>query len=270
MIGVTTFVYGWYVDYIPFFINAIREAYPDLHIKIFVQGRISSFCQTALGKLDGFTIVEDYFNDWHESSPYYLRWLIPCEALADFNQTFICDIDLLMLRESPTLVDQRLDIAKSIQMPFANFVRAPKTGFPNRISGWHFILNKEYYEHVEPIIQEFLKAKISIQDFPTYRYDNGFGEARFGQESLLFEIIRRAFGITSELNEQNYPYHHGLHLGPLRRNASRPHWIGPNLVYWTKSNFRQLTGNAKFKEFMKLPKNDKVHTVLTNLVNLCN
>jgi len=279
---VTTFVHGWYVDYVPMFIYSVLKAYPDYFVKVFVQGEMSKHNKEALELISNnrFEVVEHFFDEYKQNEaskkPYYLRWLIPHNHLKEFTYAFICDVDLIMLREEPTLVEQR--ISNSHGLPYTNFMRAPHPNYPSRISGWHFIEVEEYYEKAEPIIQRVLNdSSFDISNPPSYSYDNGTGERQWGQEALLHSIIDAAFGIDERIDERrnSYPYHHGLHLGPFRgrlpqrmrsNDSQAKQHIGRNSIYWERTS--DILSVIKDKDFQKITaeiKEDKVKNVLNNL-----
>ena len=281
-VGITTFVHGWYADYIPVFIHSVLAAYPDYFVKVFVQDSLPTHVWDSLSKIesDQFQIVEGFFKDRISDDPskksYFHRWLIPYENLHEFDYTFICDVDFIMLKETPSLHEKRVSVSHGL--PYANFLRSPHPDYPPRISGWHFIKTKEYYDKVEPVIQRILDDRsFDISNPPSYSYDNGQGSQQWGQEALLHSIIQAAFGISEAIDERHnsYPYHHGLHLGPfrgelpqrLRNNDSQAKLhVGRNLVYWQRSkDVMSVMRSQIFQEIRENVKEDKIKTILNNV-----
>ncbi len=216
MIGVVTYVHGWYKDYIPVFVHAVRAAYPEYRIRIFCE-EVPNF------KVDAELIQ---FKNPHKKAkkPYYLRWLLPPESFDGFTQAFICDVDLLMLRESPCMHEIRQAIMTKTGRPYANYLRREAPDHPERYTGWHYIDVSPYYERVWPHAKAILdNPNFDISNPPSYGYYNGFGEWQWGQEHLLYRLIEQAFGVDKHTEHQDrlaFANHHGLHLGPLRGGMS--------------------------------------------------
>jgi hypothetical protein len=278
-VAITTFVHGWYSDYVPIFVHSILKAYPEYFVKIFVQGEIGDHNRKSLNLIqsDKFEIVEYFFDKFKfndvSKKPYYLRWLIPYNFLKEFEYAFICDVDLIMFKEYPTLLAQR--IANSHGLPYTNFIRTSHSNYPPRISGWHFIEVKRYYEKVEPIIQKIINDdSFDISTPPSYLYNNGMGEQQWGQEALLYTIIEQAFGINNIINEDKnvYPYHHGLHLGPFRgklpelikrKDKKAILHIGRNIKYWqNKREILSYLNDDTYNQIYLNIKEQKVKMVL--------
>jgi len=258
-IGIVTFVHGWYLDYIPIYVYSIRQAYPEYDIKIFIPGKLPEHLKGDFQVEENF-LVEHSQSDDPTKKPYYLRWLIPYEYLNEFDGVFICDVDLLMLREKPMMHDQRMEVCKKTGLPFANFVRRPHPSFPKRITGWHFLITEPYYKKVNPIIESILSdSNFDISNPPSYCYDNGTGEKQWGQEALLYQMMHLAFGdIDDKIAEDrlHMSYHHGLHLGPFRgelsqlvraKNPKGIKHLGRNLKYWNSEILNLLTDRVFLK-----------------------
>lgn len=280
-IGITTFVHGWYQEYIPLFVYGINKAYPDYQAKVFVQGKLDAYIWETLQTLPkNYQIIENYMNDHKEEGakkPYYCRWLIPYEDLAEFDCVFICDVDLIMLKENPPLHEQRLKICEKNQLPFANFIRTPHPNYPDRISGWHFIKTKEYFEATTCIIKSITNdPNFDISSPPSYCYNNGIGDKQWGQEALLFKIISSSFQCKHILEKNNlYPYHHGLHLGPfrgtlpdrvLKGELQAINHMGRNLSYWKHQDLTNICKDRLFLKLIKRNKGDKIKSVLDNFL----
>lgn len=274
-IGIISYVHGWYVDYIPTFVYTVNKAYPEYHIKLFIRDELPDYIRPTL---DGAEVVENYFSRRGKTNdpaklPYYLRFLIPYDDLQEFDQVFICDIDLLMLREATPLHEQRNTIMKQIGLPFANYLRDPHHEWPERFTGWHYISVLQYFEKVGPIIDQ-IPLDFDITDIPSYSYGDGLGSKRFGQEALLYKILTDAFQIDIEALRQSkiaFPTHHGIHLGPMRSNIyqkfcdgdeSAINHFGLNAKYWRKELLTTMAKDSMlFEIFYSLP-NGHVKTIL--------
>ena len=281
-VGIVTYVHGWYADYIPFFVYAISKSYPEYESRIFLRETLPNSARRNLALVRGlanFQIQEGYLanigiRDDEAKKPYYLRWLTPYYSLKDLDAAFICDVDLLMISESPTMLDQRLAVCARNGVPFANYERDFHPDYPPRITGWHFILVDEYYKKVGPIIDKLRNEDIDITAMKNnYCYENGLGEKQWGQESLLHYIIREAFGDV-DLSHK-FPTHHGVHLGPIRANLhhrlynKEPKIIkrfGFNADYWYSPQAFQFANDDIIIQMARNLPNGNVKTVITRYI----
>lgn len=279
-VAVVSYVHGWYMDYIPLFVYAVNKSYPDYIPRIFVRHTIPDEIKISLQRLRKtchFEIQEQYLTAYGERKdpaykPYYLRWLIPHYSLADLDVAFICDIDLLMFPESPTMLEQRLEICKLNGLPFANYQRPDHPKYPPRVTGWHFILVSEYYRVVGELTSRLLAEDVDITQLKhSYKYSNGLGESQWGQESLLHYIIRECFGEV-DISRQ-FPTHHGLHLGPLRANLHRQLFngksldhFGLNTQYWFSIEAQKYARDPMVHELFHLMRPGKAKQVVATFL----
>jgi len=291
--AVVTLVTDWYHDYVPLFIYSVLKAYPTHWVVILSTGKVSLSVREQLDSLQqrgfgNFTVHENLFSGCPHIVgegvvPYYLRWLIPYDLLARWDFAFICDVDLVMLAETPSMVYQRRLIMDGIHLPFANFVRPPHQGYPQRMSGWHFIHVANYYDRVGPIIQRYsTDASFDIRR-NGYAYDNSLGRRQWGQEGLLYALLKEAFDFDDSLLSQErhlFGYHHGLHLGPLRGNVhlrlssscskereEARKQLGPNLCFWTdNSALRELSQDQLFRDCCTQTDQGKARMVVFRLL----
>ena len=267
-IGVVTYVHGWYRHYIPLFVRAWQLAYPEYEILI--------FCDEILQPVAGATLIP--FPSRHASEkPYYMRWLIPPEYLSHLDRAFICDVDLIPLREEPTLAAVRDEFMTASGFPFANWLRPTEPGYPDRVTGWHWIDIKPYYARVQPITEQILRDyTFNIANPPSYSYPNSFGELQWGQEALLFRILHEAFGLSDQHRAKSkwqFANHHGLHLGPLRGGMPRDtiaQRLGPNACFWKQAHagVRQVMQDAEFRMCCSHIMEPRVCHVVKNLYSL--
>ncbi len=268
MIGIVTYVYGWYKDYIPFFVYAARRAYPEYHIRI--------LCD-ELPQMEIDVELIKFVNPHPKSQqPYYLRWMFPPETLIGLDYAFICDVDLLMFRESPTLFEIRKQIMDKTGRPYANYLRKPAKDHPERYTGWHFIEVEPYYRKIWPFAEKMVNNKdFDISAPPSYGYYNGFGEWRWGQEHVLYRLIEFAFGVDRETEAEEklaFANHHGLHLGPLRGGMELQD-VSTRLPYNDKfwlDHWRvlELLQSKGFQWLLKQPCNERDKKVMSRLLDM--
>lgn len=266
--GLVTYVHGWYKDYIPLFVHAAKWAYPEYHVRIFVD-EIPTF------KVDAELIR---FDNPHKKAvkPYYLRWLLPPESFIGLDYAFICDVDLLTLREYPRMAEIRKAIMDTTGRPYANYLRKPAPNHPERYTGWHFIDVEPYYEKVWPHAKLILEDQdFDISTPPSYGYYNGFGEWQWGQEHLLYRLIEKAFGVDREVEHENrlaFANHHGLHLGPLRggmrlRDVSTR--LPLNDRFWlNRDRVQDLIQSPGFLDLVARTHDERVRVVLGRLLDM--
>jgi len=281
-VGIVTYVHGWYVDYIPFFIYAVSKSYPEYEVRVFLRETLTDSVRRNLVNLRGkakFSIKEGYLADIGVRSdktnkPYYIRWLIPYYSLKDLDVAFICDVDTLIMTENPTMVDQRLEICKRHNLPFANYQRDYHEDYPPRITGWHFIKVHDYYKEAGWLIDKLRDEDIDITTMQNkYCYINSLGESQWGQESLLHYIIRKIFGDV-ELSEK-FPTHHGIHLGPIRsdqhiklyeRDPKIVEKFGLNAKYWYDAQAFEFVNDRILNKMIKELADSNVKLVMAKFV----
>lgn len=279
MIGVATFVHGWYMDYIPMFIFSVCKAYPEYAVRVFINEPLPEYVRDQLSFLTGDFRIELIFEDRATSDPlkkpYYLRWLIPENRFDGLDAVFLCDVDFLMLREPIAMHEQRYALCHRTGLPFANFWRRSHPDYPNRVTGWHFFITNPYYEKVGPIVHKVLDdPTFDISNPPSYCYDNGTGERQWGQEALLYQILDLAFGVDDRIAEDRIGFanHHGLHFGPFRgkipdlvakhHHGAMAH-LGHNIKFWKMtSQIRSLILDPVFQVLVNNLREPKVAMVV--------
>lgn len=282
-IGIVSYVHGWYVDYLPTFIYSVKKAYPHYTIKIFLREQLPDGLRE---KCNDAIIVEDYFKNRAKQEepgkvPYYLRFLIPYEQLEEFDRVFICDIDLLMVKEDPSLDKQLDSIMRQTGLPFANYLRNKKESWPERFTGWHYIDVKRYFHKTKQAIKS-IDPSFDITQIPHYSYYDGFGNKRYGQEALLHKIIMDSFDFDPESVRQsilNFPTHHGLHLGPLRGRIHEKFYSGDpvaiqhfglNAKYWTPKSVLEIAKDEQLISIIESLPDGNAKTVLVRFISYFN
>lgn len=212
---ISSFVFGDYIKYIPYYIYSIQRSNPDAFVKIFVKNNLSNEVKNALKLLNNnkFMIVENYFKNIQLKNKIIggnnkvLRWIIPYEEFIDFDYVYFGDIDFI-ITESNLLNKHKEHISK-INLPFSNAIRSGQ----KRITGLHFIHVKSYYEMFNDKIKFFIKNPKQL--------DNYIREVD-RDEKFLYKMINEKIDleyyetIISEDKEYYYRPHNGIHLGLIR------------------------------------------------------
>ncbi|MDC8000096.1 hypothetical protein POV26_03540 [Aequorivita todarodis] len=218
----SSFVFGSYTKYIPYYIFSINKNYPDAFIKIFVYQHIDSKVKEAIKimsdhKITNFEIIPLEKNILEFTSykikgggGKLIRWLVDSSYFKEFNYVYIGDIDILFLKEKQALLKFHTEQLKSLNVPFSNKVRIDEKGnYTNRLTGLHFFKTKEYFEKIDPILIRLKNDKL---------YRNQYLKGLERDENFLYKLNKEAFNFDDEvLSHAQRPWH-GLHLGITRGN----------------------------------------------------
>lgn len=285
MVGIVSFVHGWYVDYIPLHIYSVLRAYPNYFVKVLVHHELPDYIKKSLSLLpdSSFVVLENVLSDKGkydnpEKKPYYLRWILPQSYVCEFDKVFMCDIDYLMLPEDVPMHEKRDAICKAHSLPFANYVRRPQKNIPPKVTGWHYYHTQPYYSAIGEVADKILNdTTFDISNPPSYQYDNGMGEKQWGQESLLYNLLKKSFLFEDKHLRHEFPTHHGLHLGPFRGtipelvikgNKKAIKHIGLNIKYWNmQKEIRSLLRDSIFRRLCAIIKNEKTQMVMGKVLS---
>ena len=211
------YVFGNHKKYIPCCVYGILKSYPKAYVKVFVDGTLNTRENQALAVIpsDRYTILQNYFSGIElkrskmiHGSKMVLRWLIPHHELKGFKYAYFGDIDMLIIKESPSLLDSHIQHMEQTGLPFSNAVR---TG-TKRLTGLHFIDIDRYYQKVGGIID-------------TYLNDNDALQAEISKcdrnEHFLYNLVSQGIAFKDEdiaYPDGKYCYrpHHGSHLGVIK------------------------------------------------------
>jgi|GEM_PF-1829588 len=224
--GIAPFVFGDYTRFIPFYIYSMLTSYPDFGIKIFTQGTLSESESDCLKLLDrrftgSFEIRTNYMRKLalppadptnRAKIKKALRWLIPYRELKNFQNVYIGDVDFLIVKESPGMLEAHLDHCKTTGLPYSNAIR-PGT---HRLSGLHFFRTEEYYAKMTPVIEHYMNHLEEVGEIVTQ------GK---GNEEFLYRMIERGIGFEG-IDKLRYRPHHGFHLGNVIRGQIKDGYLG--------------------------------------------
>ena len=236
---IAVFVYGTYTNYIPYYVYSILKCYPDYHVKIFIDKELSLHEKKCLTLIknelsDNFSICENFFPDYDflndmpidGGGKMILRWIFPETVFDEYDYIYIGDVDFLIIREDPGLLESHLNHCERIQLPFSNKIRLlpGSNDYSNRLTGLHFIIKKPYYEKIGPIISSYLKNRNKlIQSLSGLKYDDQF----------LYNLLKQDFNLNIFRSHAAFRPHHGIHLG-FGRGRKSPSVILKGLNYAQK------------------------------------
>ncbi|WP_020617525.1 hypothetical protein [Paenibacillus daejeonensis] len=224
--GIAPFVFGDYTRFIPFYIYSILSNYPDYGIKIFTQGTLDRNEERCLQLLEqrfpgSFEIRTNYMRklvlppgdpQTRTKIKKALRWLIPYKELKGFQNVYIGDVDFLIVKESPAMLEAHLHHCKTTGLPFSNAIR-PGT---RRLSGLHFFRVDEYFQKMTPVIDYYMENLNEVGDIVTR------GK---GNEEFLYHMIERGIGFKG-IDKLRYRPHHGFHLGNVINRQIKAGYLG--------------------------------------------
>ena len=288
-ICITTVVSGKkFHEYIPFFIYSILKSYPKYYIKIFCMEKLKRNVKRSLSmltKTDKFEIIENSFKGYPKTNfnSKACRWLIKKRDLIEFDYAYIGDIDFLILPEDPGLLEQHINHCKTLGFPYSNIVR-PNIDKKNRpieihyrMSGLHFIIVKEYFKMMNPIISEYEEKIKNINEGSNEKYlykmiKEAFGEPKHivldEYEKRINFIEEPLIGGPPEWTPEDIlfrPYH-GIHFGAFkiitRRSEINKNYYGDSYNKFMKNIrediiFKKIFKNSNYKIRKQLTAIDK-------------
>lgn len=221
----SSFVFGSYQKYIPYYIFSIARTYPGCFVKIFIETSLDDSIKKALrilreNRIENFEIVEmdTSFEGFIKckmrgSGPKAsIRWILGEEYFKGFEYVYIGDIDIMILPENESLLDLHKRQMDLLKLPFSNKVRSNPDGTcSGRLSGLHFIKVSEYFREVGPFIDR-------IWNDVTFRdcFFNGLER----NESFLYKMAKEIFSFDDTLLMNAVRPWHGIHLGITRGNSN--------------------------------------------------
>ena len=217
----STFVFGSYERFIPYYILGIKENYPEADIVIFYAGVLSCDIKEFIDCYndDSIILLENFYTKYFELVENYkikgggsktlLRFLIPGCYFKKYSNVYFGDVDILILKEKQDLFNFHLFQADSNNIPFSNKVRQLPNSkkISNRLTGLHFVKTNEYFLKIDPIIDRFLSSE---------NYRNKLLRDVKRDEEFLYKINLEAFGFDPvKLSVNKRPWH-GFHIGLVR------------------------------------------------------
>lgn len=215
------YVFGDYTRYIPYYVYSVLKSYPDYYVKVFTRDSLSPNEKKCMALIrdqvsPNFEVIESYFDEsLHLEKPTKMvggiettfRFLLPYEAFKNFKFAYIGDVDFLIIRETPSLINGHKKHSNKIGVPYSNAIRAHST----RLTGLHFIKVKDYYQKMEPLIQSYLEnPKQLYKEVKNLQYD----------EEFLYKLIKHGIGF-GKIRKHHYRPPHGFHIGIGRKGNEK-------------------------------------------------
>lgn len=247
-------MFGGYTKFIPYYIYSILKSYPDYYVKVFTNTDLSSGEKTCLEMIEknlskNFRVYERFIKTPFNTKQVgkMLRFLIPYNQYKDFENVYIGDVDFLIVKEKPSLLDAHLDHCSKIKLPYSNQIRPDS----NRLTGLHFFKTQPYYKKMNAIINFYWDNPDKLQNKI---------EKLKGNEQFLYDMIKHiGFG---KLRTYHYRPHHGFHLGVIRNGPSR---FKDYVLNGTTHKFHQLPEYQTLKKQLSAYYNDPL---FKNMINV--
>jgi hypothetical protein len=211
---ISMFVSGKYQHYMPMFELFLDAAYPEYD---FIINRV--LCS---------------------DDAKFLRWRKLYFNYDVFKYVYIGDIDILIMRDTPTLLEKHLAICEKQNLPFSNTcgIDDPATR-GHRVTGIHFFQNDErgYLER--------MRAAVSNMKPESYYYNDKLG--RIDNQHALYCLLQDA-GYT--VPDHKEFYYDGLHLGHSRvvgrwdQLLSKPQSDANYPLFWAQ--FREIAKSETY------------------------
>lgn len=245
----TTYVHGWYQDFIPTFIFSALHEFPQHFVKIFVHDKLSESNQIALDLVSkfnpSFSVVEQYSGVDCTNIEHLpvIRYLLPQYEFEDFKYIYFGDVDFIIVNEhDDDFVSYYVNHCNHTKLPFSNAVTHDNN--KHRMTGLHFVETTSYYNKMEPQISDVIHGnEFSKSIKKSFSFD----------EEILYYMTNKVFDI-SPLEGYTRP-HNGVHLGYSRlRPTGHSYAEKTKLKDWKKhiGKINKITQHPVFKQIMPL------------------
>ncbi len=255
----------FFQDYIPIFIYSVLKSYPNYTVIVYVVGRLKNHLiksidllksigtfiikENAISKIldlkissdNEFKIEKDYLDKKLTSKlERYLRWIIIDEDLMTFKYIYFGDIDIFIVPEKLSLLEQHKNHMTKTNLCYSNKLRDATQKF-DRLTGLHFIKTKEYFEKTRNVIEKY-QNMIKNRNL---NIDN--------DEKLLYKIIFESDLEMISRNEDFRP-NHGIHFGLFKSFSIS--YLNETFSHF-KSYAKPFLNMIKDKLFIQIFKNIK-------------
>lgn len=209
----TSFVYGWYQDFIPLFIFSVLKAYPQHFVKIFLYEELTKDTKNSLELIKEFStsfeVVEnvkefDAFKIPHKAA---YRFLMTREYFSEFEYIYFSDIDFIVYNcNDDNFYEIYLEHCEKTGLPFSNSWNYDFGRY--RMYGVQFVVKTPYFDIMDKQIQ-IMKGQNKFKTQVVYNAADPSYD-----EEMLFYMMAHEFDLTRLLNYgRKFP---GLHLAEFK------------------------------------------------------
>lgn len=263
---ITTVVNEGYQEFIPWFVYFINESYPSYHSRIFLTGSVNANVRQCLSLLGGnSTVHEGCLREYPGDvlTLKCLRWMNNPPEFDKFDYIYTGDIDILICREEPGLLEQHVQHCDLLGLPYSNMVRGwgPWQEKPRRFTGLHFVRQKEWYSAMRPVMERY--SSMLLHGKSTHANNEAMLHTMVGESGLGLPK-----GID-EIQDMSYRFfsYHGLHMRLWRMPNPDPklkHFFPVSKSGWEEfadpdyerhfDQFKKMRGDKAYKQLYKLLK----------------
>ncbi len=152
----TTYVFGWYQDFIPIYIHSILQAFPQHYVKIFLHESLTYCNKKALELIasNNYEIVEDCQkrNETGILSLPALRLVMPKEEFQEFDYIYFGDVDFIIYNcFDDNFYEHYTKHCNETKLPFSNEWNYDYSRY--RATGLHFVIKEPYYKVMDDKIK---------------------------------------------------------------------------------------------------------------------
>eukprot|EP01134_Creolimax_fragrantissima_P006540 CFRG6540T1 len=228
---IATYVSGYqYQHYICLYIWFALLAYPDAYVAVYLENTITPIVSKNLDSLymDRWCVEEQYKTDLSRSGhPSLMRFFLNSVFLNQFKYQYVGDVDIFILRETPSLVEQHVQHMGQIGLPYSNVDRyvlktpdkLAKQGaisycsLPDchRMTGLHFFETKPYNQKLKHAVAKWERTMLEIGGAQMCKVNLHVRTLAWCDETLLYTMITESGLRVPTIHEWFRP-HHGVHI----------------------------------------------------------
>ena len=243
----------YFQHYLPLYIYILRKEYPEYDVKTFIKGKTDELTKKAFAYLREHIEFEDpiqVFKNYGllESTINCLRFLVPEKHFKGYDYVIFTDLDLLIFRSKPTLLNWHLKRMKRLRTCYAGH-RGPKlqphrpeisfegwVGRFKRVAAGFFMATPEWFKRTKTARARY-KKKARCGKLGGYREMDEVMLARILKESKL--------PVPPLYKKENFKIdERGIHLGDFKYSMKKR--------YESLRKMRKKVTNKNIKKFYDL------------------
>ena len=221
----TSFVYGWYQDFIPIFILSVLKSYPQHFVRIFLYEELVEANKTSLQLLkeefpNSFDVIENVkeFDTWGIPHKAAYRFIMSSDYFPEFEYIYFSDIDFIVYNQfNDNFYETYLEHCEKTGLPFSNSWNFDWGKY--RMFGLHFVIKTPYFDIMDKWIK-IMKGQNKFKSQAPYNAQDPSYD-----EEMLFYMLAHEFDLSSIINYgRRFP---GVHLAQFRtKEIYEPMLIG--------------------------------------------
>lgn len=186
---ITTVAEGRYINYAEMWELALSKAYPEYDYEI------EPMC------------LKDGCPKYFGACMRYIG--VASKNKVVYKYTYITDIDMMIVREKPTLLDFHLKEIQESGLCYSNSPRGSERDGPNRLTGLHFV-TEDWWDKTCDVRLKYYRMLLNKE----------IGEGQIDDELMLMRIVKESGLEVAKPVVNLMERHHGLHLGTVRAHKT--------------------------------------------------